>query len=294
VRAVLQRFRPEGLPLYLRLAFEQVRRWRSTDPLDLAPTVPGVVGSLFDRLAQRSAHGALVVARCLGTLACARHGVAEDEMAALLGGDAALQRDFRRRSPQSPPTPALPPIVWSRLLFDLQAYLATRPGDGTLLLGFEHREFESLARQRFAHGAAAKATRRALAAYFGWPPAHHADGAATDRRRLSELPFQLAQDGRWGALTRLLLDISFLEAKVGATGPQSLVDELALVPGVGAGGARTSRQKAALAGLRDAVRLGASVLQMAPHELAAHRGRPPVRAGGGQPDRDPPPARRRG
>src|SRR5262249_16672099 len=59
--SVLAAFEREGRPLYLRLAFEEVRRWPSFDaesglpPLD--PTIPGILRARFARLERFDEHG---------------------------------------------------------------------------------------------------------------------------------------------------------------------------------------------------------------------------------------------
>src|SRR5207249_7994366 len=63
---VLGKFAKEGLPLYLRLAFEEARRWPSSLPVAqtvLSSNIPAVIHALFDRLAAGANHGPLLVAR---------------------------------------------------------------------------------------------------------------------------------------------------------------------------------------------------------------------------------------
>src|SRR5439155_451511 len=70
---VLERFELEGLPLYLKLAFEEARTWRSDTPpaqTRLSIGIPGVIrGNLLARLAAQQQHGPLLVARSLSYLA---------------------------------------------------------------------------------------------------------------------------------------------------------------------------------------------------------------------------------
>ena len=97
--AVLDAFaRSEGNPLYLRLAFEEARRWVSGDglpPEELATGVRGLIEkNLLARLASEDSHGEAVVAKALGYLAASRHGLAEDELMDLLSRDPDLYRWF--------------------------------------------------------------------------------------------------------------------------------------------------------------------------------------------------------
>ena len=74
-------------------------------------------------------------------LACARHGLAEDEILDILSADKEVMADFRRRSPNSPKVDSLPVVVWVRLHGDLAFYLAEHQAQGASLLGFYHRNF---------------------------------------------------------------------------------------------------------------------------------------------------------
>ncbi|MFY9571744.1 MAG: AAA family ATPase, partial [Blastocatellia bacterium] len=47
-----------GMPLYLKLAFEEARRWKSYAPaVDLKPDIPGIIRQLFARLSSDASHG---------------------------------------------------------------------------------------------------------------------------------------------------------------------------------------------------------------------------------------------
>lgn len=103
--AVLKAFESsEGRPLYLKLATEEARRWpawASGDgaeagdalvedevPEPLAIGIEGLIReNLFPRLAHSDNHGPVLVSHALGYLAASRHGLAEDELLALLSRD---------------------------------------------------------------------------------------------------------------------------------------------------------------------------------------------------------------
>ena len=119
--AVLDRFEEsEGNPLWLRLAFEEARRWRSDErPQDLAVGIapaphPGagqddgglggiIATNTFARLAHEDNHGRVLVSRALGYLAASRYGLAEDELLDLLSCDVEVYRWFLRDTYHLPP-----------------------------------------------------------------------------------------------------------------------------------------------------------------------------------------------
>jgi NACHT domain- and WD repeat-containing protein len=118
-----------GLPLYLKLAFEEARNWRSFEEADacvLNEGVAGLIDVLFNRLSSNANHGQVFVSRSLGYLATARYGLTEDEILDVLAADDDLWKDFVDRAKHTPPARQLPAIVWSRLFLDLEPYLMER------------------------------------------------------------------------------------------------------------------------------------------------------------------------
>ena len=198
---VLGGFRGCPLPGYLRLSFEEARRWRSSAPpsaSSLAPDVAGQIDGLLERLAKR--HGRALVSRCFGYLAAARQGLAEDELFELLGRDGLVTA-----------------ATWPPLCADLWPYLIGRAADGVTLLAFAHREFQETAAQAFLAGEERRARHQALANYFeesGYPA-----------RRLAELARQQALGGLWGPLEATLTSFDFAEAKVRAGLLRDLIDD---------------------------------------------------------------------
>jgi hypothetical protein len=94
---VLGKFeKSDGRPLYLKLAFEEARRWTSYDPQEvLEPTIPGIIQkNLFERLVAEEKHGEELVSRALGYLVASRYGLAEDELLDVLSRDADLYHAF--------------------------------------------------------------------------------------------------------------------------------------------------------------------------------------------------------
>ncbi len=238
--AILETFRAEGSPLWLRTATEEAVRLASWQPAPaFAPTTKGLLGQVLGRLSQEEEHGGMLVSRTLGYLACARHGLAEDEMLGILSADAEVMADFVRRSPNSPRAGNLPVAVWVRLHGDLAFYLAEHEAqEGSSLLGFYHRSILEAVKGRYL---AAREDRRGrhrhMAEWFGqqaWflapvtDKAGPAEGAITDppnARKASELPWHLyrtagesdpegGQDAVWQPLADALCDILFVEAKV--------------------------------------------------------------------------------
>jgi hypothetical protein len=142
---VLAGFAANGLPLYLRLAFEQARRWSSREPGHLAGNdVPELVRDTLAGLARPESHGRELVSRSLSYLAAARHGLGEEELIDLLSRNREVMQALHRRSPRSPKTAHLPTAVWARFYDDVEPYLAVRSDGGSGLLDYYHGEMSKV------------------------------------------------------------------------------------------------------------------------------------------------------
>jgi hypothetical protein len=233
-REVLQQFAANGLPLYLKLAFEESRRWTSwtapvCPPVHLSPDIHGILGDLFARLEQPQHHGALLVSRVLAYLATGRHGLAEDELLDLLSADAQVMADFIQHSPTerakhpSQQLKALPILVWSRLRADLEPYLAERLVDGTTTLTFYHRQVGESVRERYLKGDKKKriAAHRRVARYFKRQ-------TVPTLRQVMELPFQQHQALAVSALVNTLCRKEFIDFTARELSPEVGFDNIEL------------------------------------------------------------------
>jgi len=227
-KEVLNRFsRSDGLPLYLRLAFEEARLWRSyslASETVLHESVQGIIReNLFRRLSEPANHGPVLVRHALGYLAASRFGLSEDEVLDVLSLDDAVLDDFAARSFQDLPERGLPIVVWSRLYFDVAPYLAERSSENTTLLAFYHNQLRDAAKAEYLEGEHAQRRDAALAAYFRdrSDPAKDRSWTGKYPRGLSELPFHLVgacvgdkQELYKQELYETLTDFTFLGRKV--------------------------------------------------------------------------------
>ena len=135
--------------------------------------VSDLLQQVLNHLAQPEEHGAVLVQRALGYLACARHGLAEDELLDVISRDEEVMKDFIESSPTEKCKPKqeqikfLPVAVWVRLRGDLDPYLAERDAQGASLLNFYHRSFLDAVRARcLPDNGVTRARHLALAEYF--------------------------------------------------------------------------------------------------------------------------------
>lgn len=211
---VLNEFAVDGLPLYLKLAFEEARRWRSyTAAIGLSPEIPGIIRDLFKRLSLPGNHGEVMVSRSLGYLAAGKNGLTEDELLDVLSDDEVVLKDFTTRARHEPPENRLPAVVWSRLYFDLEPYLTERSADNTSLMAFYHRQLQEVVEEDYLAGEDKRERHKALANYYAKQALFQQDGKVPNLRKLSELPYQLTYAAQWEDVYKTLTDFDFLEAK---------------------------------------------------------------------------------
>ncbi len=228
-RKVLGSFAQSGLPLYLKLAFEEARRWRSFDAADkcvIGNDVSGMIDVLFNRLSEQANHGPVLVERSLGYLAAARYGLTEDEMLDVLTADDVVWGDFDKKKHHEVSERRLPVVVWSRLSLDLEPYLTERAAPGGTVIAFYHRQLAERVEAKFLAGDEAQKRHGDLAGYFyARPPWLDEGRKAPNARRAAELVFQQRSAREWSEAEAILFDCPFLFAKVAAGMVLDLEDE---------------------------------------------------------------------
>jgi hypothetical protein len=76
---LINKFSRCGLPLYLRLAFESARHWKSYDLVpEMRDDIPGLIRNMIADLSMENRHGRTLVERSLAYLAAAKNGLSED------------------------------------------------------------------------------------------------------------------------------------------------------------------------------------------------------------------------
>lgn len=221
---VIDRFRETGLPIYLRLAFEQAVRWRSWEEPALTPGIDGIISDYLAYLSRESKHGREFVFKALGYLSCAKSGLSENELIEILSIDDSVMQDYRRRSPQSPKTDKLPFMVWSRFYFDVAPYFKEINMEGASLLQFYHLQIRDTVEDTFLEEEQTRTgLHHHLSRYFSALPMGR--GGHPNLRKLSELPYHMMQTDDTGALFALVTDEPYMRAKVESGQLGALMDE---------------------------------------------------------------------
>ena len=137
-----------SLPLFVKLTFDEVFRWKSYSSEDecvLQETVRAATASVFEKLEYR--HGQLLVSHALSYITQSKHGVSDLEMEDLLSLDEEVLNDVYQY--WTPPLRRLPPLLWIRIKTELGSYIVSRGADGVRVNTWYHRQFVETARERY-------------------------------------------------------------------------------------------------------------------------------------------------
>ena len=230
---ILERFRENGLPVYLRLTFEEAKFWRSFDGApELKADVEAVLEDYFERLEKE--HGQLLVERFCGYLLCGKdRGLGEGEILDLLAFDNEYWNEFYNKShplhkSELERVRKLPIAVWSRFYLDLEPYLTTREGEGGNILTFFHRQFTEFAQKQYVTDI--KKLHSTMADYFETLPLYFDNTWKTPNgRKCAEQPYQQIESEQWKDLTKKTLgDFPFLMAKTKADMVEGILNDYRL------------------------------------------------------------------
>lgn len=137
-----------SLPIFVKLVFAEICRWRSyTRPQEthLASTVMDSIMMLFERIEKQ--HGRILVFHGLAYITAAKSGLSESELEDLISLDDRVLDDVYQY--HLPPTRRIPPLLWTRIRNDLPNYLSEREADGVSVMNWYHRQFRDTAKERY-------------------------------------------------------------------------------------------------------------------------------------------------
>jgi tetratricopeptide (TPR) repeat protein len=209
-KEVLDKFAACGLPLYLKLEFEEACLWKSyTERKTLSPTIPGIILDMFNRLSSNENYGEKMFSHSLGYLAAAKNGLTEDELLDVLSLDAEVFDDFKKSSFHELTGDRLPVVIWSRLQSDLDPYLTEHSADGTSLLAFYHLQLKQMVEKVYLSGHKRSERHNILSSYFSGQPSLITGGRCNrvNIRKTEELPWQCTMLKQWNQLSKVLCDL---------------------------------------------------------------------------------------
>ncbi|MBN3275139.1 NWD1 protein, partial [Polyodon spathula] len=233
------------------------QQWTSYTPvpeLQGATSTKEAVSQLYERLEKQ--HGKVLVTHALGFIVSSRSGLTEAELRDILSVDDEVLADIYQYWP--PPSRSmirLPPLLWTRLRYDLGEYLVERQVDGNKVLGLYHRQFIEMVQERYLSAEQKSRRHHVLADFFKgtWSqgvrkpiclpslktslnadrkvasqPLWFTDNVA-NLRKLRELPFHLLHAGRRDELKHSFIgNMEWLVCKTRACGIRSVIEDLCM------------------------------------------------------------------
>jgi len=233
-------------PLFLLVALEELRGFapyeRLNERIATFPREGDTATAIFTQVIERLAEefNEKLVETVLTLLASARHGLSERELQELVAGLDGADDLF--------------PV-----LRQLRPYLFSRAG----LIDFYHRNLFKAVRERCLDTKEKQRYGHAQLADF-----FHCRWCLPDAHALSELPYHLFHSNNVGKLKETLLDFVFLDAKVGALGPYTLIDDFDLALPAEQQVIAKPSSVSALAITRRALQMSAHVLVLDASQLA--------------------------
>ncbi|XP_044733634.1 NACHT and WD repeat domain-containing protein 2 [Chrysoperla carnea] len=294
-----------SLPIFVKLVFAEICRWRSyTKPQDthLASTVMDSIMMLFERIEKQ--HGRILVFHALAYITAAKSGLSESELEDLISLDDKVLDDVYQY--HLPPVRRIPPLLWTRIRNDLPNYLSEREADGVNVMNWYHRQFRDTARERyFKNMNMATYFHSSIADYYlgiwgGGNPKpfkfteiqrhrfnltdkegvadrkvpvqplvfYSSDGVPCryNLRKFGELPFHLVRSRRFNDLySNVLFNYEWLHAKLSSCPLQSVLSDFEDASAHLENGDSAKRELLLVA---DALRLGGAILSAHPNMLA--------------------------
>lgn len=186
-------------PLFLKLAFERVKKWRSWEkPTGIGTNIKNIIVGYIQNLERE--HGEIFTERALSYLALARYGLREYEWIDLLSHDERVMKEFEQRYPDSPKVSKIPMNVFSNFYYDLQPYLTKMETGEFERYGFFHNQFQLVIEEKYKE--ITDEVRSHFIKYF--------TDVNLGRRKAEELPWHILKSEKWEELSEQLLNQEML------------------------------------------------------------------------------------
>ena len=148
---VLSVFKGHPTPLFLKLLLDEARKWKSYSSMGtliLAQTVKEAIDLLFKNLEKK--FGYTLVSHALGYITIGLNGLTEFEIEDVLScDDKVLDEVYKFHDPPVKGIVRIPPVLWTRIHFDIKEYLVERLSFGKRTLYWYHRQFIAAAREQY-------------------------------------------------------------------------------------------------------------------------------------------------
>ncbi|KMN92355.1 tetratricopeptide repeat protein [Priestia aryabhattai] len=198
-------------PLFLKLAFESAKHWRSWEEgkaiqigIGDRSTISDAIHGYLCHLEER--HGLDLTSRALSYLVLCKYGLSEQEWYELLSDKKAVLKEVECRHPHSPKPKELPMQIYSGFLHDLESYITKFRHEEWYLITFFHKKFTDVVKDYYIDEAPRqREIREELIIYL--------KKKEKSLRLLDELAWQLLQNGNLDDALRIYKEAEHMARK---------------------------------------------------------------------------------
>ncbi len=157
---VLKQFKTSPTPLYLYIAAQEIKNWKSSDLVeeqtqtnedqtiqDLQPTQKGIIQEYINNLSDFYHHDSRLVTRVLSYLYASENGLSESELLQLINQGKEFIHQIATEEFHKNETGELPIVIWARLYQLIKPFIKHSTIDGAEVISLFHREFENVIKQ---------------------------------------------------------------------------------------------------------------------------------------------------
>lgn len=213
-------------PLFLKIIADIASRWKhnarillgesyseqTNDQGKIIITIPDNVECLIEgflKILMLPENFGLIVEKSFAYLLFSRRGVSDGELISILSADKEFMEYFHRESFHKfkAIVTLFPPIIWTRLYYEIKRLLTNRAVSGGNVLSFYHRQVENGVIKFLSN-----TNRQQIAKVISLHFLDRYDNF--DARTLEELPYSLNTAGEYDKLLEVLTDIDFIHSKI--------------------------------------------------------------------------------
>lgn len=229
-RQILEKFKENGTPLYLRFALEMAMTWHSySQEIYLPSSIEGILNIFLENLEKE--HTKELVSRAIGYILCGRFGgLSENDILGLLSYDdeywniflSTCHPDHRNEIEEAG---KLPVVLWSRLFLDLEPYLAERSALDTVIITLFHRQMSDFLRKRYLYNEAG--LQKKIASYYIYKsdPENNYTWSSNNKYTLCVLPYHIYKSQDPQRLNKIMTDILYISKRCELSDVYGLVED---------------------------------------------------------------------
>lgn len=164
------RYATDKTPLYLRLAFEIAKEWKSTDNIEnneneLAFTENELVVKFFENVIKKHYIKKELLELTLGLISASKDGLSESELIDILSNEKDILSLYERESSSYPNLQKLPDAIFSKMYYHIQDIFTERFIDDEMLINPYHRIVEEVLKEKY-YNSLAEELHTKLEKYF--------------------------------------------------------------------------------------------------------------------------------